>query len=66
MIEQEGIMILNKDYDLRGISNIELADIMQTQCEIYAMAATEMSTAILEVWASCVRIAEEIVRRKRK
>jgi hypothetical protein len=66
MTEREGIRILNKDYDLRCISNIELANIMQNQCEIYDMAATEMSTAILEVWASCVRIAEEIVRRKRK
>jgi hypothetical protein len=66
MTEQEGIRILNKDYDLRGISDIELADIMQTQCEIYAMAVTEMSTAILEVWALCVRIAEEIEQRERK
>jgi hypothetical protein len=66
MSEQEGIRILNKDYDLRGVSDIELANIMQTQCEVYDMAYSEMSTAILEVWASVVRIAEEIARRKRK
>ena len=64
--KQEGIRILNKDYDLRGISNIALANIMQTQCGVYDMAYSEMSTAILEVWASVVRIAEEIARRKRK
>ena len=64
MQEQEGIRILNKDYDLRGISDIELADIMQTQCDVYDMAYTEMSTARLEVWAAVVRIAEEIERRK--
>ena len=66
MTEQEGIPILNKDYDLRIISDIELANIMEKQCGIYDMAHNEMSTAILEVWASVVRIAEEIVRRKRK
>lgn len=65
MAEQEGIRILNKDYDLRGISDIELVSIMQTQCDIYDMAYHGMSTAILEVWAAIVRIAEEIVRRKR-
>ena len=63
--EKEGIRILNKDYDLRGICDVELANIMQTQCDIYDMAYTEMSTARLEVWAAVERIAEEIVRRKR-
>ena len=66
MAEQEGIPILNKDYDLRGISDIELANIMEKQCNIYDMAYHEMSTAILDVWVSVGRIAEEIVRRKRK
>jgi len=66
MTEREGIRILNKDYDLRGISDIELADIMQTQCEVYVQAYNEMSTAILEVWAAVERIAEEIMRRKRQ
>jgi hypothetical protein len=65
MAEQEGIRILNKDYDLSCISDIELADIMQTQCDVYDMAYHEMSTAILEVWASVVRIAKEIVKRER-
>ena len=64
MTEQEGIKILNKDYDLTCICDVELANIMQTQCEVYDMAYTEMSTARLEVWAAVVRIAEEIVRRK--
>lgn len=65
MTEQEGIMILYENYDLSCISDIELANIMQTQCDVYDMAYHEMSTAILEVWAAIVRIAEEIVRRKR-
>ena len=65
MSEQKGIPILNKDYDLRIISDIELANIMEKQCNIYDMAYHEMSTAILEVWVSVVRIAEEIVRRKK-
>lgn len=66
MLEQEGFRILNTDYYLSSISDIELADTMQTQCEVYAMAYNEMSTAILEVWASVVRIAKEIVKRERK
>ena len=65
MPEQEGIPILNKDYDLRGISDIELANTMEKQCEIYDMVHHEISTAILDVWWEAVeRIAEEIVRRK--
>ena len=64
MPEQEGIPILNKEYDIQGISDIELANTMEKQCEIYDMAYHEMSTAILDVWEAVERIAEEIVRRK--
>ena len=65
MTEQNGIRILNVDYALSDISDIELADIMRTQCDVYNVAYREISTAILEVWAGIERIAEEIVRRKR-
>lgn len=63
MSEEKGIKILNENYDLRSISDIELVSIMQTQCDVYDMAYHEMSTAILEVWAAIERIAEEILNR---
>lgn len=57
------VKLLNKDYDLRGISEEEITRIMQELCETYDMCRTELSTATLDVWACIVRVAKEIARR---
>ena len=58
------IRMLNADYDLTSISDLELTDIMGKLCSDYAMCRAEMSTATLEVWANIIRVAEELIKRK--
>ena len=57
------IRVLNPDYDLTSESDLELAETMKELCEVYIMCRHEISTATCDVWASIVRVAEEIVRR---
>ena len=58
------IKLLNKDYDLRKVHDLELAQIMQELCGEYDMCRHELSTATLDVWNCIIRVAEEIVKRK--
>ncbi|RLG68596.1 MAG: hypothetical protein DRO11_08865 [Methanobacteriota archaeon] len=59
------IRVLNPNYDLSQESDLELAETMKELCETYVMCRHEISTATCDVWASIVRVAEEIVRRSR-
>jgi len=57
--------MLNPKYDLKMISNEELAEIMRQLCDNYDMCYHDISTATLDVWASIIRVAKEIVDRER-
>jgi len=62
-LDKDTIALLNKDYDLSGDTDLELARIMERLCSEYQMCRNTISTATLDVWNCIVRVAEEIVRR---
>ena len=61
----EKVALLNEDYDLSMDSDIDLVETMKQLCDEYEMCRNSISTATCEVWNCIVRVAEEIVRRKR-
>jgi len=61
--DKDSVALLNKDYDLSGDTDLELARIMERLCSEYQMCRNTISTATLDVWNCIVRVAEEIVIR---
>lgn len=56
--------MLNKEYDLTQLSEVEIADIMQKLCADFITCRYEMSTATLDVWDRIEHVSKEILRRK--
>jgi len=60
---KDTVALLNKDHDLSGDTDLELARIMERLCSEYQMCRNTISTATLDVWNCIVRVAKEILRR---
>jgi len=63
-LDKDTVALLNKDYDLSGDTDLELARIMERLCSEYQMCRNTISTATLDVWNCIVRVAKEILRRE--
>ena len=61
--DKDTVALLNKDYDLSGDTDLELARIMERLCSEYQMCRNTLSSATLDVWNCIVRVAKEIARR---
>ena len=64
MSNEDKIRILNPDFDLSEIKDLELIETMQDLCNTYVYCRYGMDTATEDVWESIVRVAEEIVKRE--
>ncbi len=62
-LDKDTVALLNKDYDLSGDTDLELARIMERLCSEYQMCRNVLSSATLDVWNCIVRVAKEIARR---
>ena len=58
------IKLLSLDYDLKPISEQELAVIMMEACAVYNECQHSIPTSIKDAWTGVEYVAEEIIRRR--
>ena len=58
------IKLLKLDYDLKSISEQELAIIMMEACAVYNECRNSIPTSTDDAWIRIEHVAEEIIRRQ--